>query len=65
MKKIMILGVFLLSILSVSAYDFEVEGVYYNILSTGELTCEVTSGAEKYVGEIKIPTVVNYKNREL
>ena len=65
MKKIMILGVFLLSILSVSAYDFEVEGVYYNILSTGELTCEVTSGAEKYVGDIKIPTVVNYKNREL
>lgn len=65
MKKIMILGVFLLSILSVSAYDFEVEGVYYEILSTSELTCEVTSGAEKYVGDIKIPTVVNYKNREL
>ncbi len=61
----MIFGLFLLSILSVSAYDFEVEGVYYEILSTAELTCEVTSGAEKYVGDIKIPTVVNYKGREL
>lgn len=29
---------------AVSAYDFEVDGIYYNILSATDLTCEVTKG---------------------
>ena len=65
MKKLMILGVFLFSVLSAAAYDFMVDGVYYNILSISDLTCEVTNGEEKYVGDIKIPATVSYKNREL
>ena len=52
-----------------SAYDFEVDGIYYNIISTGDLTCEVTykeitSQAKTYTGIINIPTTVNYKNRD-
>ena len=61
----MILGVFLLSVLPAAAYDFEVDGLYYNILSTAEMTCEVTKGTEKYVGNVSIPSTVSYKNREL
>ncbi|MDE6089688.1 MAG: leucine-rich repeat domain-containing protein [Duncaniella sp.] len=63
MKKLMILGVFLLSVLSAAAYDFEVDGLYYNILSPAE--CEVTTGEEKYVGNVSIPSTVSYRNREL
>ena len=65
MKKLMLLGVFLLSMLSAAAYDFEVDGLYYNLLSTAEMTCEVTNGTERYVGNVLIPSTVSYKNREL
>ena len=43
------------------AYSFENGGLYYNILSTQDMTCEVTQKATgSYVGEIVIPeTVVN------
>lgn len=34
-----------------SAYDFEVDGVYYNVLSLEDMTCEVTyNPAKKYTG---------------
>jgi len=57
----------LLSFLSASAYDFEVDGIYYNIVSLDELTCEVTKGGydKKYVGDITIPSEVSYKNKTL
>ena len=39
---------------SASAYDFEVDGIYYNIRSLNELTCEVTYNADNksddYIG---------------
>jgi len=48
--------------LHVHAYDFEVDGIYYNILSLAEpFTCEVTKGG--YSGDISIPAYVSYKNR--
>ena len=46
-----------------SAYDFEVNGIYYNIVSVTEFTCEVTSGDVKYSGDIEIPATVSYNNR--
>ena len=45
------------------AYDFEVDGFYYNIVSVTEFTCEVTSGDVKYAGDIEIPATVSYNNR--
>lgn len=48
-----------------SAYDFQVDGIYYNIISASELTCAVTSGENKYTGEIVIPNTVTYKGRKL
>ena len=48
------------------AYDFEVDGIYYNITSTSDLTVEVTYGlpisCSNYVDEI-IPATVNYDNK--
>lgn len=31
--------------LNVHAYDFEVDGIYYNIISTNDMTCEITATA--------------------
>lgn len=50
---------------SVSAYDFTVDSLYYNIVSPGKLTCEITfrSYNNKYNGDIVIPETVNYNNK--
>ena len=47
------------------AYDFEVGGIYYNIISATDLTAEVTNGDNKYTGDVIIPSTVNYKSRDL
>lgn len=52
--------------LPIMAYDFMVDGLCYNILSTSELTCEVTKedlfdlGTES--GTFNIPSRVTYRN---
>lgn len=48
---------------SVYAYDFEVDGMYYNILNIETRTCEVTSGDRLYTGDIVIPEYVTLKGR--
>lgn len=47
----------------VSAYDFEVDGIYYDVVSLSDLTCKVTSGDNKYTGDVVIPSTVSYKNK--
>lgn len=42
------------------AYDVEVNGIYYN-LDTSAKTAEVTSGTNKYTGDVKIPASI-YSN---
>lgn len=50
-----------LSAAPVSAYDFKVDGVYYNITSSSDLTCCVTSnGNGSYSGDVVIPEQVSY-----
>lgn len=49
--------------ITVSAYDFEVDGIYYNVLSLADMTCEVTEGDNKYNGDMVIPEEVSYNNR--
>lgn len=46
-----------------SAYDFEVDGIYYNIISASESTCEVTKGDVEYFGDFNIPASVDYENQ--
>lgn len=47
---------------SVYAYDFEVDGIYYNIIDMENLTCGVVYGDVEYTGEIEIPTTVTYED---
>ena len=63
---------FLLFAISVCAHDFEVNGIYYNIISATDLTVEVTyrggtnyEYANEYSGEIIIPSTVSYKSKNL
>ena len=44
--------------ISASAYDVEVDGIYYNLISEGNVA-EVTKGDNKYEGDIKIPSSIN------
>ena len=49
---------------TVFAHDFEVDGIYYNILSEAEKTVEVTGGVDcddNYI-HIRIPASVTYNN---
>lgn len=55
----------LLGSVMANAYDFEVGGIYYNIISATDLTAEVTNGDNKYTGDVIIPSTVNYKSKDL
>lgn len=57
----------LFAMLSSLAYDFEVNGLYYTVISEQELTCEISKGPKdfKYSGKIKIPTEVSYNGKTL
>ena len=64
-------GMLMLGILSGNAYDFEKDGIYYNILSENEV--EVTSDRERafdpnlpdpYKGVVKIPSNVTYQDKD-
>ena len=63
MKKSILVFLFaLLGILSARAYDFEVDGIYYNLIS-GTDQVEVTSSGSssvKYSGSVVIPSTVTY-----
>lgn len=68
MKRIFLLWFLSMAILHVSAYDFEVDRIYYNILPDG-LSVEVTVGDEKYnvygdQADIVIPEKVAYNGKQ-
>ena len=57
----------LLCSLTTSAHDFELGGIYYNVLSSGNLTVEVTYKGDyvdynddRYKGTVVIPETVTY-----
>ena len=64
-KKLFITAMVLLCSVSANAYDFEVDGIYYNLTSAADLTVEVTRGDKKYYGDIVIPSTVSYKSKTL
>ncbi len=49
---------------STKAYDFEVDGIYYNIISVPQLTCAVTNGDKGYSGKITLPETVEFAGRQ-
>lgn len=63
MKKLLYFLFALIAIpINTIAYDFEQNGIYYNILSTTEKTVEVTFGANKYSEDITINSNVEFEN---
>ncbi len=64
-KQMLITVAVLLCSATVHAYDFEVDGIYYNIVSLEDLTVEVTTSFDKYSGEVVIPSTVTYKSKVL
>lgn len=51
--------------LTAHSYDFEVDGIYYNVVSSVDLTCSVTSGNNSYSGSIVIPSEVIFNGKNL
>ncbi len=49
--------------ISVSAYDFEFNGIYFNIISVPNETCAVTSPPKPLEGVVTIPSEVQYGGR--
>lgn len=47
------------------AFDFEVDGIRYEVTSLKDFTCGVVAGGKKYEGDIVIPSQVEYNNRHL
>ena len=75
MKRLLFLMATMLPIVA-SAYDFELDGFYYNVISVSDLTLELTTDVEikdryndtdnnkKYTGDIVIPEDIEYKGKK-
>lgn len=57
--KTMSFAAMLFMIMQVSAYNFKIDGIYYTRI--GEGIVEVTSGDERYLGNILIPEYIQYQ----
>ena len=60
-KKLSLLFALMLSTLTSSAYDAQIDGIYYNF-DTSAKTATVTSGDTKYTGSVTIPETVTYND---
>ena len=58
-KKLSLLFALMLSTLMASAYDAQVDGIYYNLITEAK-QAEVTSGDTKYTGSVTIPESFTY-----
>ena len=70
MKRIFLILAFVTSALTSWAHDFAVDGIYYNITSSADLTVSVTyrgsyssSYSNEYSGVVVIPDSVTYKGK--
>ncbi|MDE6012205.1 MAG: leucine-rich repeat domain-containing protein, partial [Prevotella sp.] len=63
-KKIVLLAVVLLTAGHVSAYDFEVDGIYYSVVSVPDLTAAIAgSETSDNLVEFSIPAKVTFMGR--
>ena len=76
MKNSILRNLMLIAVLLTSshafAHDIEVDGIYYNFISTSDLTVKVTYKgssygyySNEYMGSVVIPSTVTYNNRTL
>lgn len=59
--KLWLLLTTLFSYITANAYDFECDGLYYDLSSLSNRTCRLTSGNSSYSGSLRIPESVNYE----
>ena len=71
-KQLLITIAVLLCSATANAHDFEVDGIYYNIISASDLTVAVTYKgnsydeiSNEYSGEVIIPETIAYKSKVL
>ena len=62
--KILFFALLQMASSSVSAYDFQVDGIYYS-LNTSDMTLYVVKGDEPYKGNVVIPNTVEYNSKTL
>ena len=63
MKKQLLLLVMMLLPMVVSAYDFEVDGFYYSVLSKEDKTCQLNGGTSVHKeGDLIIPATVTHND---
>ena len=60
--KLLMLTAVLSASTNIYAYDFEVDGIYYDIISSSEKTVAVTDGSSNYSGNVVIPEQVTCNN---
>lgn len=65
LKKSGVLITLLLTAFNLSAYDLEVDGIYYNVTSFENFEVKVTSGTTKYSVAITIPETIKYNGKTL
>ena len=58
-----VLAFAMLAPVQASAYDFEVDGIYYDAISIEDLTAAVTHGENEYSGNVVIPSTVVFRGR--
>ena len=63
--RFLLLTISLTTALFARAYDFEANGLYFDIISTGNLTCGLVEGPSPYTGALRIPDEVEYSGRKL
>ena len=67
MKKLIVVSLFaMLGVFSARAYDFEVDGIYYNLIPGTDDQVEVTyyaSSIPQYSGSVVIPSTVTYDGK--
>lgn len=65
LQKLTVLTIMLLAWCSAYAYDFVADGMYFNLISLSDKTCQFTKGDNPYSGDIVIPEQVNYEGLTL
>ena len=59
-KKLWVFVAMLCTLISASAYDFKVDGIYYNISNEANKELSVTNCGNSYSGVVNIPASVSY-----
>ena len=61
LQRAVLATLMLLATIMARAYDFEVDGIYYN--KTSDTEVEVTNGEWNYSGDIKVPSIVTFSSK--